>query len=456
MWDFTLKKSAAPRYLAIADALEKEIFSGEYPPGRRLMTHRELARAAGVTVSTATKAYAELERRGLVRTMVGRGTFVSAEAPATSLQAAAGNSVIEMGLAMPIPEAEPSIRPLLHKLNQEEDIDGLVMTCSPVGHLRHREIGAGWLRRAGAAVSADSVLITAGHQHSLFSVLHGLFSPGDGIAVDQLINPGFKTLAAQAGLELAGVEMDADGMLPAALDALCREKKLQGIYITGNIQNPSARPIPPERQRELAEVISRHGLILVEDDSFHILDSGKTTCVSAFAPEAGVYFSSFSSGIYAGLRVAFMHAPPKFYSKLAQAVVENIWTVSPLCVALACASITSGTADKAFQQKRSEVARRARMFANTLAEFDISCSERFIYAWIRLPKPWHGKDFEHAAERNGVRVFSAERFTVAGSSAPDCVRVALTGPPNIHAFRSGLHILSNLLKREGVVITPIW
>ena len=55
-----------PRYLAIADAVAGKMAAGVLAPGARLPTHRDLAWRLGVTVGTVSRAYAELERRGLV------------------------------------------------------------------------------------------------------------------------------------------------------------------------------------------------------------------------------------------------------------------------------------------------------------------------------------------------------------------------------------------------------
>ena len=64
-------------YIDLADSLAAEISRGERRPGERLPTHRELAWKLGRSVGTVTRAYRELERRGLVRGEVGRGTFVT-------------------------------------------------------------------------------------------------------------------------------------------------------------------------------------------------------------------------------------------------------------------------------------------------------------------------------------------------------------------------------------------
>src|SRR3712207_644857 len=67
---------AGPIYLAVADALAEGVRSGELRGGDRLPTHRALADALGVDLTTVTRAYAEARRRGLLDATVGRGTFV--------------------------------------------------------------------------------------------------------------------------------------------------------------------------------------------------------------------------------------------------------------------------------------------------------------------------------------------------------------------------------------------
>lgn len=455
MWDFTFTDKGGPRYRQIADALEKDILSGELFPGHRLMTHRDLARATGVTVSTATRAYAEVEKRGLIKTMVGRGTFVTAVTPAIIHDGEMG-SPIELGVVMPLALEEPCIRPVLQKIMAEEDVDALVKRYSPFGYAHHREIAARWLRRSGVDVTAESLLITAGHQHGLYSIFYTLFGPTDKIAVDLLTNPGLKLLALQAGFDLRGVRMDADGMIPEELDALCAANEIKGIYVTGGIQNPSARQVPPKRRDALAKVIERHRLIMVEDSSFFLHGNEGASAITAMLPENSIFLSSFSSTLYSGLRVAFVHAAPRFHSRLAQTIVENIWTVAPLCVALACECIANGLADRAIEQKRKEIARRVSMVRDTLAGFDVSCSEQSIYAWIRLPDSWNSRDFEYLAERSGVRVLAADKLAVAGAVAPNAIRLAVTGPPDMASLKRGLSILASLLKREGGSISPIW
>lgn len=66
-----------PRYLAIAAAIGKDIEGGRLLPGDRLPPQRRLAHRLGMDFTTVARAYVEAQNRGLVRSTVGRGTFVT-------------------------------------------------------------------------------------------------------------------------------------------------------------------------------------------------------------------------------------------------------------------------------------------------------------------------------------------------------------------------------------------
>src|ERR1700709_44782 len=67
-------------YLKLADTIAAEIANGTLKPGDRLPPQRNFAYERKIAVSTASRVYTELLRRGLVVGEVGRGTFISGEA----------------------------------------------------------------------------------------------------------------------------------------------------------------------------------------------------------------------------------------------------------------------------------------------------------------------------------------------------------------------------------------
>ena len=57
-----------PIYAQLVERIQKEIVSGKYQPGEKLPSVRDLAAVAAVNPNTMQKAFAELERSGLIVT----------------------------------------------------------------------------------------------------------------------------------------------------------------------------------------------------------------------------------------------------------------------------------------------------------------------------------------------------------------------------------------------------
>lgn len=66
-----------PLFAQVRNALRAAILSGELAPGGRLPSESELSRVHGVSRITVRQALADLQASGLVRTINGRGSFVS-------------------------------------------------------------------------------------------------------------------------------------------------------------------------------------------------------------------------------------------------------------------------------------------------------------------------------------------------------------------------------------------
>ena len=77
-----LRNDGVPIYVQLRDQLAALIGRGVLKPGERLCTMREVAVALRIDLNTVQRAYAELERDGLLILVRGRGTFVAQEPPA--------------------------------------------------------------------------------------------------------------------------------------------------------------------------------------------------------------------------------------------------------------------------------------------------------------------------------------------------------------------------------------
>ena len=74
-------KNAKGIYHQIADRLCERILSGEYKPGEKAPSVRELAATLGVNQNTIVRTYIELQHNNIVDNQRGAGYFVTPGAP---------------------------------------------------------------------------------------------------------------------------------------------------------------------------------------------------------------------------------------------------------------------------------------------------------------------------------------------------------------------------------------
>lgn len=70
-------KSGKPVYQQLVDQVKTAAATGAMQPGEALPSIRPLAEELRVNRNTVAKAYAELERQGVITTMAGKGCFLS-------------------------------------------------------------------------------------------------------------------------------------------------------------------------------------------------------------------------------------------------------------------------------------------------------------------------------------------------------------------------------------------
>ena len=73
-WDLDADR---PIYAQLVERIQMQIVSGQYSPGSKLPSVRDLAAVAAVNPNTMQKAFAELERSGLIITQRTNGRTVT-------------------------------------------------------------------------------------------------------------------------------------------------------------------------------------------------------------------------------------------------------------------------------------------------------------------------------------------------------------------------------------------
>jgi len=417
-----------PVYLAIADALGAAVGAGELVPGERLPTHRALARELGVNVVTITRAYAEAGRRGLVDGHVGRGTFVRALEPLPGARRvrASGAGVIDLSqnqLALAAGVFDGLFASHARRLE-----GALRAGYASAGQAEHRAAGAAWLARAGVSVEAEEVLVTTGGQEALAVALIAEVKAGDTVLVEELTYGGFKTLAALLRLKLVPVAMDADGLVPEALEQACLRSNPALLYCMPNLHNPTGSVLAPARRVRVAELARRFGFRVLEDDAAGFLLDTPPAPIFAHAPERTLFVTSLSKSLSPSLRVGYLAARGARFEAVQGAHAALTWMTPAVTAEIASQAITSGLLVRVVEQKRVEVRRRRALATRLLGALTTRSHAASPCLWGELAEPWRAEEFVAAAERAGVLVTGPEVFAAARTHTPQAVRLCLGAP----------------------------
>ena len=194
-------------YIEVSSSIEKEIRSGIYPPGSRLPPQRQLASELGINVSTVSRAYKELQLRGLVIGSKRRGSLVTGGAmPSVETPpASAGSAVIDLTVNRPATgEYLKCLARTMAELPRDPRFAQTQEYQPPQGPSWARAAGARWMSAPGFTPGADQVVVTSGAQHGLYAVLNSLIGTDGVILADQLTYYGLKALAPVFQFEIVG------------------------------------------------------------------------------------------------------------------------------------------------------------------------------------------------------------------------------------------------------------
>jgi DNA-binding transcriptional MocR family regulator len=327
----------------------------------------------------------------------------------------------------------------------ERALDDLTTYDPATASRRHREIAARWIGGLGLEVTPDQVVVTSGAQHAITVCLATLLQPGDTVITGELTYPGVKAVAQMLGLRLRGVALDAEGIIPEALDEACAAQPARALYVVPTVQNPTGATMPADRRERIAEVAERHRLLIVEDEIHVAMRSRPIPPIAHFAPERTVHITTLCKWATFGLRTGFVAAPERGVERIRSGVRSSLWMPAPLMTEVATRWIEDGTAERLGRRKLEELEARHDIVAEVLGDhLDHAPNRRALHIWLPLPEGIRSDEFVARARQRGVRVAGAEAFTV-GSEVPAAVRISIAAAPLREDLRRGLEVLADLL-----------
>lgn len=449
VWTPNLAGSNKPRYLAIADAIAHDIETGNLSPGDRLPAQRGLAARINVDFTTVARGYVEAQKRGLIASTVGRGTFVAkrSEPQVKRLRQMRRASPVDLSMNLP---PEPDDPELLERMQAGlaevgQDIAALLRYQGFGGSPDAKDAASSWLGRRALVPSQERLFISPGAHPALLAIFGVLAKAGDTMLAEAITYPGARSIAAQLGIRLVGLPMDEEGIDPDALTQACIELQPKALYLNPTLQNPTTLTIPPARRMAIAEVARQFKLPIIEDDAYGFLPVHGPAPFAALVPELTWHVAGLAKCFGAGLRTAYVVTPDaKSGWPFAAAMRASTVMASPLTVALATRWIEDGTGDSILRFIRAEAAARQKIAAEILPQGMFKSDPLSFNLWMQLPVPWTRSAFIGHMRAMGIGVVASDAFTVDGNP-PEAVRICLGGPTKRPELRNALEFMAHAL-----------
>ena len=437
------KEPHGPLFLAIAEAITRDIMRGRLKPGTRLPGTRALARELAVHRNTVDAAYQELTMQGWLHAQPARGTFVAEDFPDSIAEPVAVSvpvepSVVRPHLAFTDGAPDPKLVPdkALARAFRRALLSPIFRTGVDYGDAR----GTPVLRHAlssylasdrGVVAEPARLLITRGSQMALFLAAKAAVKPGQVIAVEE---PGYPLAWAAfraAGASVQGIPVDEGGLSIAALeDVITHDPRIAAVYVTPHHQYPTTVTMGAARRLQLLELVERHGVTLIEDDYDHEyrFEGRPVLPLAARAPAdlPLIYVGSLSKLLSPGIRLGYAMAPEPLLSRMAtaRAAIDRQGD-APLEAALAD-MIRNGDLGRHARKARRIYRTRRDVLASALSNH---LGERIAFdspagglaLWLHCQNV-SAESWAERAEAAGLALLPATRFTLE-RPAPQAFRL---------------------------------
>lgn len=339
-----------PLYQQIENAIRAAVDAGRLSSGERIPSVVDLSKKLGINKLTVVKAFQKLEKTGLVRSEVGRGTFISIPSPEQAvvtdgepkpelarsirrlregyarglrelLAIERRPGTINLSGGVPNPDTVPE--GLLERLCSEvlaHNPRRLYQYAGPAGLAELREAISQRLRARATPISPDEIIITNGSQQALSLAALAAREEGRSAVCETPTYSAVPDLFMSYGETVQSVTRQT-GTSALNLDQLSAASTGRRIvlYVCPDFQNPTGETMTAHHRRDLAEWARRNDALVIVDEIFRDMrfeGDEPPSLYTMLPPGRRILVSSISKSFMTGLRCGFLAADRPMVSEL--------------------------------------------------------------------------------------------------------------------------------------------
>lgn len=413
-----------PKVQQIVEAFSQAIENGEWAPGSKLPSVRELTQTLAVSKFTLNEALDRLRGRNLLTSGQGRGYFVAMETvrPASStwvdLLPQDLLSVLRRPLAIAHGDRRPGGGHLPEDWLDNEAIRQAMRSAvrapslriaglgTPAGLLPLRQALQQKLHGEGLSVPVEQIITTPNTVQGLDMLMRLLARPGDTVLLDAPCYFNFHANLALHGVKVVTIQRRPDGFDFNALEQLLAEHRPSLYLTTSVLQNPTGHSFSPSQAFRLLQLTQQYHCHIVEDDLYGDLHPNPPARLAALAGlEHVTYLSGFSKILSANARVSYVVAAPQLAANLTNMKLMSGGITSELFEQIVYRMLSEGS----YAKHRKRMVQRLMEAGGRVEQWLKRCGcelpmayEGGMFIWARLPQGVDGEWLAQEALKQGM------------------------------------------------------
>ena len=450
-----------PKVQQIVEAFSQAIENGEWAPGSKLPSVRELTHTLGVSKFTLNEALDRLRGRNLLSSSQGRGYFVTMDSvrPASSNWVELLPQDLLSVLRRPLATVHGDQRPGGGHLPEDWlDTDTLRQAMrsvvrapslriaglgTPAGLLPLRQALQQKLYAEGLSVPVEQIITTPNTVQGLDMLMRLLARPGDTVLLDTPCYFNFHANLALHGVKVVTIARRPDGFDFTALEHLLAEHRPSLYLTTSVLQNPTGHTFSPSQAFRLLQLTQQYQCHIIEDDLYGDLHPNPPPRLAALAGlEQVTYLSGFSKSLSANTRVSFVVAAPQLAANLTNMKLMSGGITSELFEQIVYRMLSEGS----YTKHRKRMVQRLMEAGGRVEQWLKRCGcelamayEGGMFIWAQLPPGVDGEQLAQDALTQGMVLAPGTLFGY-DPALPDTMRfnVAHTDVPQVRALFESL------------------
>ena len=308
----------------------------------------------------------------------------------------------------------------------------------------------------GLKADLENVMIVSGGMENINLVSHLYLEPGDVVLVESPTFVQSVQVFRMFEARCIACETDDNGLVIEDVEAKIHKYSPRMIYVIPTFQNPSGRTTSLERRKAIAELGSRHDIVVLEDDPYcEMRYSGEDIAPIKYFDKTGhtIFAHSFSKIFAPGARLGFVFAEKEIIRKIYEAKTGTNSHTNVVTQILCAEFFNRGLFEPHLQAIRDIHRERRDVMMGCIksmlpTEVKSVYPDGGLFTWVELPEHVDTTSMLEEAKQHKVAYMPGKEFFVEGQPIRNnCMRVSFGGVPP-EKIRVGMERLYEVIRSK--------